>query len=147
MAYILTDKMKLKEAPMTEEEKKLDHATRVYVEMRDERAAKKRAWAAEDADLKSRMDTIEAFLLGTCQSLGVESFRTAHGTVYQSIDVKPSCGDWQAFYSFIKENDAFDALEKRVKKSFITEYMEANADELPPGISVTREYTVTVRRK
>jgi len=145
--YVLTDKMKLKETPMTEEEKKLDHATRVYVEMRDERAAKKRAWQAEDDDLKNQMDTIEAFFIETCQSLGVESFRTAHGTVYRSVSIKPNCEDWDTFGNWIIKNEAIEALEKRVKRSFITEYMETHKNKLPPGISVIQEYTVTIRRK
>jgi hypothetical protein len=50
------------------------------------------------------------------------------------------------FYVWIKDNDAFDALERRVKKSFIATYMEDNKGELPPGISVMQEYTVTIRR-
>ena len=60
--------------------------------------------------------------------------------------IKPSCEDWNGFYTWIAENEAFDALERRVKKSFITTYMEDNKGELPPGINVTQEYTVTIRR-
>jgi len=81
------------------------------------------------------------------QTLGVESVRTAHGTAYRSIEIKPTCGDWAAFGNWIIKNEAVEALEKRVKKSFIIEYMETHKNKLPPGISVIREYTVTIRRK
>lgn len=145
--HILTDKLQLKVKPMTEQDKKLDKVAATYVKIRDTRAELRRAYEAEDQKLKDQLETINGFLLATLQELGVESARTTHGTIYRSIDVKPSCGDWDAFGTWIIENEAVDALERRVKKSFITEYMETNNDELPPGISVTREFTVTVRRK
>ena len=145
--HILTDKLQLKAKPMTDQDKKLDKVAATYVKIRDARSALKKEYEAADLKLKDQLETIDGFLLATLQELGVESARTAHGTIYRSIDVKPSCGDWDAFGTWIIENEAVDALERRVKKSFITEYMETHDDELPPGISVTREFTVTVRRK
>jgi hypothetical protein len=51
------------------------------------------------------------------------------------------------FYGWIKDNDAFDALERRVKKTFVTEFMETHEGGLPPpGITVSREYVVRVRK-
>lgn len=132
---------------MTDQDKKLDKVAATYVKIRDARAALKKTYEDEDAKLKDQLETINGFLLATLQELGVESARTAHGTIYRSLETKPSCGDWDAFGTWIIENEAVDALERRVKKSFITEYMETHGDELPPGISVTREFTVTVRRK
>jgi len=132
---------------MTDQDKKLDKVAATYVKIRDARSALKKEYEAAVLKLKDQLETIDGFLLATLQELGVESARTAHGTIYRSIDVKPSCGDWDAFGTWIIENEAVDALERRVKKSFITEYMETHDDELPPGISVTREFTVTVRRK
>lgn len=125
---------------------KLDKVAETYVKIRDARAEKKRAWEAEDLELKAQLETLDAFLLEKLQSLGVESVRTKHGTVYQSVSIKPSCQDWNGFYAWIAQYEAFDALERRVKKSFIVDYMKDNNDELPPGITVLKEYTVTIRR-
>jgi hypothetical protein len=130
----------------TTDQVKLDKVTAIYVKIRDERSALKKAYEAEDLALKVQLETLDGFLLETLQTLGVESVRTKHGTVYQSVAVKPACGDWAAFYAWIAENDAFDALERRVKKSFMVDYMKDNKDELPPGITVLKEYTVTIRR-
>jgi hypothetical protein len=142
----MTDQLKmlLKGKPMTDP--KLDKVTETYVKIRDERSRLKKEYETADGNLKSQLEVLEAHLLQTLQSLEVESVRTKHGTVYQSIAIKPSCGDWSAFYAWIAENKAFEALERRVKKSFIVTYMEDNADALPPGIAVTKEYEVTVRR-
>ena len=145
----MTDQVKilLKGKPMTEQEVKLDKVAATYVKIRDKRSEIKKAYEAEDLKLKEQLDTIESFFLNTLQELGVESARTKHGTIYRSLDIKPSCEDWNVFYAWIAEHDAFDALERRVKKSFITAFMEDNKDELPPGITVVKEYIAKVLRK
>jgi hypothetical protein len=145
----MTDQLKilLKGKPMTEEEVKLDKVAATYVKIRDKRSELKKEWEAEDLKLKDQLDTIEGFFLETLRDMGAESVRTKHGTIYRSLDVKPSCEDWNAFYAWIAENEAFDALERRVKKSFITQFMEDNKDELPPGITVVKEYIAKVLRK
>ena len=141
----MTYQMKLNGKPTTDQVK-LDKVTATYVKIRDQRSALKKQYEADDLALKVQLETLDSFLLGKLQELGVESVRTKHGTVYQSTVVKPSCEDWDSFYTWIAENEAFDALERRVKKSFITTYMEDNKGELPPGINVTQEYAVTIRR-
>jgi hypothetical protein len=145
----MTDQLKLllKGKSMTEQEVKLDKVAATYVKIRDKRSEIKKAYEDEDLKLKVQLDAIESFFLETLQALGVESARTKHGTVIKSLAIKPSCEDWSALYAWIAENDAFDALEKRVKRSFIVDYMADNSDELPPGITVLKEWTVSVRRK
>jgi hypothetical protein len=151
----MTDQLKLnlKGKPVTEEQVKLDKVAATYVKIRDKRSELKKQYEAEDLKLKDQIETLNGFFLETLKTLGVESARTKYGTVYRYVDVKPSCEDWNAFYAWIAENEAFDALERRVKKSFITAYMEDNPGtgdvpgELPPGITVEREYAVKVLRK
>jgi hypothetical protein len=137
-------KMVLKGKPMTDP--KLDRVAETYIKIRDKRAVLKKEYETADAELKAQLDVLDGHLLQTLQDLGVESARTKYGTVYQSVSIKPSCENWDTFYSWIAEHEAFDALERRVKRSFIVDYMAENKDELPPGINVLKEYTVTVRR-
>ena len=141
----MTYQLKLNGKP-TADQVKLDKITETYVKIRDARSDLKKKYEAEDLALKVQLETLDSFLLGKLQDLGVESVRTKHGTVYQSTSIKPSCEDWNAFYAWIAKHEAFDALERRVKKSFITTYMEDNKGKLPPGINVMQEYTVTIRR-
>jgi HNH endonuclease len=135
--------------PMTDlmtNQPKLDKVTATYIKIRDRRTALKKQYEAEDLELKNQLEVLDGFLLETLQNLGVDRVGTKHGTVFQSTEIKASCQDWAAYYAWIAENQAFDGLERRVKKSFIVDYMKDNADALPPGISVLKEYTITVRR-
>ena len=145
--HMVTDKLQLKAIPMADEQVKLDKVAATFVKIRDKRTELKKAYEVEDQKLKDQIAAINGFFLATLTELGVESARTKYGTVYKSIDVKPSCGDWNAFGDWIIENNAIEALERRVKKSFITDYMAENKDELPPGISVVREFVIKVLRK
>jgi len=145
--HMVTDKLQLKAIPMANEQVKLDKVAATFVKIRDKRTELKKAYEVEDQKLKDQIAAINGFFLATLTELGVESARTKYGTVYKSIDVKPSCDDWNAFGDWIIENNAIEALERRVKKSFITDYMAENKDELPPGISVVREFVIKVLRK
>ena len=58
----------------------------------------------------------------------------------------PTGQDWEAFYDWIKEHDAFDALERRIKRTFVSKYMDDNDGAIPPGVNVFRRYTVEVRK-
>lgn len=125
----------------------LNNLAKVYVKMRDKKAELKRAFDEEEGKLKAKMTIIEVEMLRILNAQDANSINTEHGTVIRQQEIKPSCSDWGAFYDWIKEHDAFDALERRVKSSFIKEYMADNDEALPPGVAVMREFVVRVRRK
>ena len=78
----MTYQMKLNGKP-TADQVKLDKITETYVKIRDARSDLKKKYEAEDLALKVQLETLDSFLLGRLQELGVESVRTKHGTVYQ----------------------------------------------------------------
>lgn len=118
----------------------------VYTKIRAKRAEIKKAYEAEDDKLKADLAKIEAVLLNHLNTTNTDAVRTEAGTFYRQQEIIPSASDWQAFYDWIKENDAFDALERRVKKTFVSEYMEAHEGAIPPGVSVYRTFVVRVRK-
>lgn len=120
---------------------------KAYVKLRDAKQEIMRVAEDEASKLEAKMELIEAEMLKFMNTNKMSSIATTAGTFYKELDVKPSCSDWTAFYEWIKENDTFEFLEKRVTKTQIKQYMEMNEDELPPGISVHKEYKVRVRRK
>lgn len=124
----------------------LDKITQAFLNIREARAALRQQYDKSDEDMKAAQERIEAAMLDHLNTSGAESVRTEAGTFYRQIDIKPSGADWQAFYDWIKEHDAWDALERRIKKTFISEYMEAHQGCLPPGVNVHREYVVRVRK-
>lgn len=119
---------------------------KVYLKIRDTREKAKREFEELDKKRKADMERLETELLRQLDDAGADSIRTPLGTVYKQIDVIPQGADWEAIYEFIKEKDAFDLLEKRLKKTTVKEYMEANEGKLPPGINVFQKYDVHVRR-
>lgn len=123
-------------------------AVKAYVKMRDTRAANKKAFEEQDEKIKTDMAKIEFVLLKHLQEVGADSIATPHGTFYKQLEILPTGQDWDAFYKWIiKEDVVGEALERRIKKTFIAQYMEANEGKVPPGVNVLREYVVRIRRK
>jgi hypothetical protein len=118
-----------------------------FVRIRDTRSELKKRWEAEEAELLAKQDRLGAVLLQHLKDQNANSVKTEHGTFYKQEEVKPNIVDDVAFYGFIKDQDcAADALERRAKKGFVTEFMANHEGLPPPGIAVSREYVVRVRR-
>jgi len=125
------------------------HAAR-YIELREKRSALKKLYEQHDEVFKGEQKEIENHFLKYLNEQGVDSARTPAGTVYRQVEMIPSADGeegWTSIYDFIKENDAFEMLERRIKKTFVAEYQEEHDGELPPGVKVYREYVARVRRK
>lgn len=130
----------------TSNEANLAQLVQVYTAIRDARAAKKAAYEALDAEMEADQQKLRAMMLGKMNETGAKSIATGHGTVIRSEKLKPSAADWGAIWTWMKENDAPDLLERRLKTTFIKEFMENNDGALPPGVNVHREYEISVRR-
>lgn len=119
---------------------------KAYLNLRDARTKALRAFEEEDAKLKLKQELIEQHMLAFLNKHKTDSIKTPVGTFYKQEEIKPAGSDWTAIYDYIKDNDAFEMLERRVKKTFVQEYMDANDGAIPPGVTVHREYVVRVRR-
>ena len=102
----------------------INQIIRAYVKIRDAKLEAKKIFDAADAELKAKLDRLNSAMLQFLQENNTESMRTDSGTVYKQEEIIPRGGDWDAFYTWVKANDAFDALERRIKKTFIKEYMD-----------------------
>lgn len=123
----------------------MDKLTRAYLNIRQKRHQIAAAFKEEDDQLKENLSRIETAMLKFLNDSGAQSMATPSGTFYRQEEITPSGSDWDAFYNWVKENDAFDALERRIKKTFIADYQQAHDGDLPPGVSVYREYVARVR--
>lgn len=123
-----------------------NNVTNAYLNIRDARSKLRKEFDTQDSELAENQRKLEAVMLDHLNKTGAESMRTQTATFFRQEKVKPSGSDWNAFYDWIAENDAFEALERRIKATFVKEYMAENDGELPPGVSVHREYEVRVRR-
>ena len=77
--------------------------------------------------------------------LGVDSFKTDAGTAYRNLKESYRVGDWDKVLAFIKENEAWNMLEKRVAK-LATKERHKDLGEVPPGVAYIAEEVFVVRR-
>ena len=120
--------------------------TLAFRNIRDARAAAKKAWEAEDAKLEANKKLLQAGMLKFLNATNQEASSTEFGTFYKEEKVTPSAMDWDKVYEFIVENNAWELLQKRFGINFVKDYMEAHDKEPPPGVKVFREWVVKVRK-
>lgn len=120
-----------------------DKLVKIYIKIRD-----KRAELAKEADaLEEQQNTIQTKLLEICKDQGLESLRTEFGTVTKRVSKRYWTNDWDSFYKFMKEHDAFQLLQQRITTNNMEQFLEENPDLHPPGLNVDASFAVTVRRK
>ncbi len=125
----------------------LNRVVQAYTAIKDARTARRHAWEKEDLALEEDQTKLRQVMLHILNSNGAQSIKTDNGTAYRKLKLKPSVADWAAFFAWVREDpDRFEAMEKRIKASFVGEFMEQNEGQLPPGVNAHREYEVAVRR-
>ena len=71
-------------------------------------------------------------------------FATPEGTIYLSPQVSPKVVDWDAFYRYIEQNQAFHMLERRPSRAAFRELHEANKPV--PGVEAVTYDEVRTRK-
>lgn len=120
-----------------------DRLVRAYIKIRDAR----KELTQQDAKLEEQQQMIQEKLLEICKDTGAESLRTEFGTVTKRVSKQYWTHDWESFYKFIKEHDAFPLLQRRISTTTMTDFLEEHPDLHPPGLNVDASYTISVRRK
>lgn len=122
-----------------------DEIVKLYVQLRDKRAAEKKAWEAVDTALAQKMEKLEAILLARYQEQGIESARTKYGTAYKTKVGYASVADRDVFFKWVMENRAVEFLEARCNKSAVQQFI-AEHNDLPPGVNWREEIHIRVNR-
>jgi hypothetical protein len=123
-----------------------DKAVRAFINIRNARAEKAREWERVDAEFEEKLNRLRVYFLAHLNLTNVKASRTDAGTFFKKLKISPSAASWEVVYKFIKDNDAFDMLERRLKKKFITDYRKSH-NVLPPGVNVHEEWDVQIRSK
>lgn len=116
-----------------------------YVKLRDKKAQIEAEHKTQLAPINGMLDKIEGVLLQKFQEVGVDSMKTEAGTAYIATKTSVSVADWDAYFEFIKQNDAWHMLNRSANKTAVEDFRSAN-DELPPGINYSAVHTLNVRR-
>ena len=116
---------------------------KVYVKIRD----KRRELAKQDEELKEQLDLVAHELLEICKEQGASTIRTQYGTVSRRVTKNFWTSDWDSFYNFIKEHDAFSLMHQRINNTNMSQFLEENPDALPPGLNSDVTQTVVITKR
>lgn len=123
----------------------IEKIVNAYVQIRDQKKELADRHKEEIKPFNDKLKTLESVLLRELDNSGGESVRCKSGTVYRIHRTSSKVENWDEVLQFILDNELYHILEKRVSKSAVEEYVEANG-EAPPGVAITTDATVGVRR-
>jgi len=120
---------------------------KMFIALRDRRARRKADYNVDDAGDKDKQSNIEIEFLKRFNERGIDNVSSnGVGTAYRSTRASATVGDWDALLEHIKQDDAWEMLERRVNKTAVLQYKEENAD-LPPGVNWSETQVINFRRK
>lgn len=122
-----------------------DQVIQAYLHLRTKKEDLVAAQKLQVAPINEQIEKLENWLLQKLQADGLTNLKSAAGTAFVQTTTSVTCRDWPATLAWIKEHQAWEFLEGRVSKSVVQEFMENNGDA-PPGVNVTREVEVRVRK-
>jgi hypothetical protein len=123
----------------------VEQVVETYLKLRRKKEAVENETKDRVADIKAKMTMLESWLMQKAGEDGVTSFKTTAGTAFVTTTDFANVADWDAVLTFIKENDAFDMLEKRVSKTAVRAHMDETGD-VPPGITYGSKIGINVRK-
>jgi hypothetical protein len=98
----------------------------------------------EMAPYNNMLAKLEAGLLRELANQGLESFKGVNGTAYKRTFTNVKTSDWDLTLPWVLKNGLTHMLEKKLNKSSVQEYVQAN-EEVPPGITITEDIVIGVR--
>ena len=123
----------------------LNEAIATYVATRDALTEERKQYNDYEARSKAYMSRIEAFIQNKANEMGVDSVRTASGRAYRTVKEQFRISDWDAYWTWLRDNDMGHAVEKRAAKLAVKEVYDETGI-LPPGLEHHTEIVFDVRR-
>jgi hypothetical protein len=125
------------------EEVNTEKLAKIYVKIRD----KRRELEKQVAELKEQQDTVGSQLLEICKAEGAQTIRTQFGTVSRRITKNYWTSDWDSFFKFLKDNDAFSLMQQRINSTNMAQFLEENPDLHPPGLNADVNQTIVIVKR
>ncbi len=118
---------------------------RTYMKLRNQKEQIEAETKDRVAKLKEKMVKLESWIKEKADADGVTSFKTDHGTAFLTTTDYANVADWDAVLGFIRQNEAYDMLEKRISKLAVRGYIETNK-AVPPGVNYGTKLEVNIRK-
>ena len=116
-----------------------------YLQLRAKKEETVKRHKEELAPINDQMQKCLLWVQQQMQAQGLTNFKGPDGIAFLQTDTTISVQDWDATFEWIKANEAWSVLEKRVSKSVVQDFIEAH-NEVPPGLKVTSETTAHIRK-
>ena len=118
---------------------------RTYMVLRSQKSALEADTKAKVDTIKQKMEKLEAWIKERADEQGVTSFKSEWGTAFLTTTDYANVSDWDAMLQFVRDNEAYDMLEKRVSKTAVRGYIETNKS-VPPGVNYGTKLEVNIRK-
>jgi hypothetical protein len=117
-----------------------------YIKIRDAIDTLTADYEDAKAKLEEQKNVVAEKLLEVCNDNNATSIKTKHGTIMRKVSTRYWTNDWESMYAFIKDNDAYALLERRIHQGNLKQFLEENPDTVPMGLQADSKYTISVRR-
>jgi hypothetical protein len=124
----------------------MDKLARVYRKMQTRIQELTAEYETQVESLKAQQDAVKQAMKDQMLALGIDSVKTAEGTVILSTKTRYSTNDWDEFKRFVVEHDALDLFEKRIAQTNMATFLKENPGLVPPGLNSNAEYAISVRK-
>jgi hypothetical protein len=115
----------------------------IYVKIREAR----RELAKRDEELKTQLDTVAEQLLEICKEQGATTIRTPHGTISRRTNKHYWTNDWDSFFNFMKDNEAFALMQRRINNANMDQFLEENPNLHPPGLQADINQSIVIVKR
>jgi len=116
-----------------------------FVSLRDKLAEFDEAARQKRKKIVDLMTLVENQIMSALDATGQESARTEFGTASITVRHYASCSDPDAFVDFVRENDAWELMERRAASIPCRAWAEEHG-QLPPGVNINSVRGIGVRR-
>lgn len=123
----------------------VDDVLAAYLALRKRKEDLKKEQAEAMAPVNEQMNKCLLWIQQRMQEQGLTNFKGPSGIAFLQTDTTVSVKDWDATFEWIKANEQWAVLEKRVSKSVVQDFIQATG-EVPPGLHVSTEVAAHIRK-
>jgi len=124
---------------------RIDKRVAQFVQLRDKIAELEEMHKDQLKPFKAAKERLVGEMLEFLDKTGQKSAKTAEGTVTATVRHTASCSDPDAFIDFVRENDAYELIDRRANATACRDYADEHG-ALPPGVKISSMRTVGVTR-
>jgi hypothetical protein len=92
-----------------------------------------------------KMNKLQGRMLTALDATGLKSAKTENGTASVLTKSTAACSDPDAFITFVRENDAYELMDRRANATACRAFAEETG-ALPPGVEINTTRSVGVRK-